>query len=323
MPARAGRGRPAGLAWIVAALTGLAGCASVAPLPGGASPPRPERVEIMSAPFHAQLAFQCGPAALATALGHLGTAVSPQRLADDVFLPARQGSLQADMLAGARRHGAVATRIDPTLASLLREVAAGHPVVVLQNLGLGIAPAWHYAVVIGYDLPARELILHSGTQAALRMRLRTFEYTWERSGRWGFVATTPGAWPVSADRAAVVEAATGFERVARPADAVRAYASAVQRWPDDLALAAGLGNALHASGDLAGAALWFRRAAKEHGSVPAWINLSVTLGALGDWTAALDAAGTALQAADARWKPVAQQVWESAHRRMAEPPSKP
>lgn len=301
----------------------LVGCASLESPAMSSIDLRPARVEITSAPFFAQTAYQCGPAALATALGHLGIAVTPEHLADDVFLPARQGSLQVEMLAGARRHGAVATRIEATLDGLLREVAAGHPVVVLQNLGLGIAPAWHYAVVIGYDQAAGDVILHSGTQARLRMSVRTFGYTWARSGHWGFVATRPGDWPVTASVDAVVEAASGFERVAPAAESVRAYVSAVQRWPDALPLAAGLGNALHASGDLPGAALWFRKAATAHDSVPAWINLSVTLGAMGDWGGAMDAASRALHSADARWRPTVLTVLESLRRGLTGPAAKP
>ena len=37
--------------------------------------------------------------------------------------------------------------------SVLPEIAAGNPVLVLQNAGWSWLPVWHYAVVIGYDLP--------------------------------------------------------------------------------------------------------------------------------------------------------------------------
>ncbi len=307
-----GRSRPLACwaaALLLATTVAVGGC--VSPIVGAIAdaPGRAQRVELMHAPFHAQAAFRCGPAALATALGGIGLVVSPDRLADDVFLPARQGSLQAEMLAGARRHGAVATRIEPSIDGLLRELATGHPVVILQNLGLAMAPAWHYAVVIGYDLEAAEVILHSGSVPNLRLSLRTFKHTWARSERWGFVVQRPGDWPVTASVDAVVEAATGFERVALPADAVRAYSSAVQRWPDSLPLAAGLGNALYATGDLAGAALWFRKAATQHDSPAAWINLSTTLWAMGDLRGALGAARQALDAASPVWRQAAEAAW--------------
>jgi len=58
------------------------------------------------------------------------------------------------MIAAARRNGFVAIELAPNLSDLLAEIAAGNPVVVLQNLALDWYPAWHYAVAIGYDLKA-------------------------------------------------------------------------------------------------------------------------------------------------------------------------
>ena len=119
-----------------------------------ASPPSdlPVRAELEATPFYPQTEYQCGPAALATVLGAAGIAADPGTLAEQVFLPARTGTLQIEMVAGARRQGAVATRIPPTLTAALHEVAAGRPVAVLLNLGLSWYPLWHYAVLIGYDL---------------------------------------------------------------------------------------------------------------------------------------------------------------------------
>jgi hypothetical protein len=166
-------------------------------------------------------------------------------------------------------------------------------VVVLQNLGLDIAPLWHYAVVIGYRLDPPELLLRSGTTRRERMGLSVFEHTWARGDRWAFVALPPGRWPATATLAAGVEAAIGFERNAPPARALQAYASATQRWPDDLALAMGVGNTAYASGNRVLAAEAFAAAARRHRSVPAWINLGRTLLAAGlvdsAWRAALEA----------------------------------
>ncbi len=65
------------------------------------------------------------------------------------------------MIGAARRHGRVAYVISSP-EELLVEVAAGNPVIVLQNLGLSWVPVWHYAVVIGYDGDADMVTLHSG-----------------------------------------------------------------------------------------------------------------------------------------------------------------
>lgn len=260
------------------AATLFGGCASQSEALRGARPADlPEGIELDTTPFFPQTAYQCGPAALATALGAVGIAASPDQLADRIFLPARQGSLQIEVVAGARRAGAVATVLPGTLPALLQELAAGHVVLVLQNLGLDIAPVWHYAVPIGYSLARQELVLRSGTERRLVMRLGTFEHTWVRAGSWAIVVLPPGRWPRTAQPRAVLDAAIGFERNAPPAQALRAYASASQRWPDELALAMGLGNTAYAAGQRVLAAEAFGSAARRHRSAAAWINLGRTL----------------------------------------------
>jgi len=274
----------------------------------------PGAAELSATPFFAQTAYQCGPAALATALAAIGIDAAPAWLAEQIFLPARTGTLQTEMLAGARRHGAVATRLPGTLDALLREVAAGHVVVVLQNLGLSFAPRWHYAVVVGYDVVAGDVLLRSGGTQREVIAMRTFEYTWARSGFWAFVASRPGDWPVTAELDAAAEAAVGFERSASPAQALRVYDSALQRWPDSLTLAMGQANALYAAGNKARAAELFEATARRHRSAAAWINLSGTLLELGAPQAALDAARQAVGLDDEPWRARAAQALEAAQR---------
>lgn len=264
----------------------LAGCAFVGPQTAAlrARPlaDLPATVEWHTVPFIAQTPLHCGPASLAMVLQHIGRNISADALADAVFLPARGGTLQTEMLAGARRHEAFALTIAPTLEALLREVAAGHPVVVLQNLGLAVAPAWHYAVVVGYDLAREELVLRSGLEPRQRLHWRTFEHTWARGGHWAFVALPPGALPVAADEAATVQAAIAFERAAPAPSAARVYDAVLARWPGNLLAAVGAGNARAAAGDLDGAMRAFEVAAKRHDSAVAWNNLAMLRWQRGD-----------------------------------------
>jgi tetratricopeptide (TPR) repeat protein len=274
------------------------------------SPPAglPRSAELADTPFFPQTAYQCGPAALATVLAAAALPADPEVLGQQVFLPARTGTLQIEMMAGARRQGAVPTRLPPTLEALLQEVQAGHPVVVLQNLGLSWAPMWHYAVAVGYDLDTREIVLRSGTTRREVMPLRTFEHTWRRSGAWAFTALPPGQWPRMADEHAIVEASVGFERIAPPAQAAAVYRSALERVPRSLTLLMGLGNSLYAAGDRRAAADAFREAAQAHASAPAWINLASTLLELDRRDEALDAARQAVAVSDAAWRERADAV---------------
>lgn len=304
---------------------GLHGCASLEARQTGAllaQPPAdmPAQVALSATPFFPQDELQCGPAALAMVMGAAGVPITPGALSSSVFLPGRGGSLQIEMLAAPRRHGLVSTRIQPDMQALLREVAAGHPVVVLLNLGLSLYPVWHYAVVIGYDLPAGEALLRSGTTELQRLPLRTLEHTWARSGQWAFVVLQPDQLPVSASEADVTDGRVTFERLARPEQAARAYRVAWQRWPDSLVLGLGLGNALFASGDGRGAAEVLARVARQHDSAAAWNNLAMARLKLGEHEAALQAAQAALrraQASEPRWVDVAQATLDEVRQTLS------
>ena len=160
------------------ALLGLTGCAGSGVLIRDTPPVGlPRKIELSATPFYPREDDHCGPAALAMALGASGFAVRPEALAGQVFLPGRQGSLQIEMLAGARRAGALAVEIPGTPEALMRETAAGHPVVVLLNLGLSWAPSWHYAVVIGYDLDEAAFLLRAGPMHRQLLLFRTLDPT--------------------------------------------------------------------------------------------------------------------------------------------------
>lgn len=294
-----------------AALLGLGGCAALQTEALRRTPPAglAPRVELAGTPFFAQTEYHCGPAALATVLAAICLPADPASLGEQVFLPARSGTLQIEMVAGARRQGAVATRLPGTLEALLRELQAGHAPVVLLNLGLGWAPVWHYAVPVGYDLDRGEMLLRSGTTERAVFSLSAFERTWVRAGAWAFAATRPGDWPATASEDAVVEAAVGVERSAAPAIAQQVYRSALARHPQRLSLQIGLGNSLHAGGDRHGAARAFEAAAQAHpDSAPAWLNLATTLAELGRRDEALDAAQRAAAVAGPDWAAQAEAL---------------
>ncbi len=282
----------------------LTGCAVWMPLPQTAALQHqvpadlPRAVERSEVPFFPQTPYHCGPAALATVLGHAGLPADPQALAAAVFLPSRGGSLQIEMVAAARRQGALATRLPGELEELLREVAAGQAVVVLQNLGLAIAPVWHYAVLVGYDLDAAEVLLRSGVTERERLPLHTFERTWARAGRWAVVVLPPGQLPATATPQAALDAAIGFERTAPAAQAAMAYRSLLHRWPELPLAGIGLGNSLNAAGDVAGAAQAFEGVAQRHDSAVAWNNLARLRLALGQTEAARTAALRAVARAE-------------------------
>lgn len=262
----------------------LAGCATqTRSLLEGAAPGLPTRVELESVPFHAQERFQCGPAALAMTLNAAGIPTLPDALISQVYVPQREGSLPPEMLAAARRNGAFGARIPPRLDALLAEIAAGHPVVVLQNLSLPVFPLWHYAVAIGYDIPGESIILRSGVTERLVMPMSTFENTWKRSGYWAMVALPPDMLPVSLDEAAIVDTLIAYEQTVDAPKARIAYEQALRRWPENFTLHIGLGNAAYASRDFQTSASAFRRASEMRPDDAAALNnLANVLAEMGD-----------------------------------------
>ncbi|MHB1215492.1 MAG: PA2778 family cysteine peptidase [Thiobacillus sp.] len=252
---------------------------------------RPARVELADTPFFPQTRYQCGPAALATVLNARGVAVTPDALVPQVYLPAREGSLQAEIVAAARRPGLLAVPVEPTLEALLDEIAAGHPVLVLQNLGLSWLPRWHYAVAVGYDMTLQALVLRSGTEPRHITPFRVFLNTWNRSARWGIVVLKPGEFPAHVNPIPYLEAASALESLGRREDARDAYRASTEKWPDNPVAWLGLGNTEYALGRASQAEAAFRHGLRfEATAASAWNNLAYALAARQCRRAAWDAA---------------------------------
>lgn len=256
----------------------LAGCAgSRTPWPAGTAGDLPRQVRVAAVPFVPQDEGHCGPAALAMVLQWSGAETAADELAAAVFTPGRGGSLEQDMATGGRAHGRLVVPVRG-LEPLLREVAAGHPAVVLQNLGLAWWPQWHYAVVLGYDLDGGRIVLHSGTEAGRSVDLQTFHRTFERAGSHALIILPPERLPASADQGTVLQAAAGLERAGRAGAAARAYEAVLERWPRSLGGRLGLANARLASSDLGGAEDILTEASVIHPeSAAAWNNLAHVL----------------------------------------------
>jgi len=257
----------------------------------------PPRAEVAEVPFFPQERYFCGPAALAMVLAWSGLPVTQDDLVPQVYTPEREGSLRSDVLAAARRNGRLAVPVG-NLPDMLREIAAGNPVLVFQNLALDWYPQWHFAVAIGYDLEAREIVLHSGLDERRVTALGTFEHTWERGDYWALVVLPPDRLPASSGETAVLRAAAGLERSKRLDEAATAYGTALQRWSGSFGALMGLGNVSYANRDLGGAETAFRRAIAARPESPApWNNLAYVLLDLNRKAEAIDAAREAVRLA--------------------------
>lgn len=272
----------------------------------------PVRAAVRDVPFYPQEAYYCGPASLAMTLTWAGIPVSQDEIAEQVYTPGREGTLTTDILSGARRNGALAVEV-ANLQDLLGELAAGHPVLVFQNLGLNIFPRWHFAVATGYDLTAGNVILHSGLDADQAMNLNTFERTWKRADAWAVTVTPPDRLPKYAGEMAVLSAAAGLERAQRFDAAATAYTAIAERWPENLIARVGLGNALYAGANYTQAVDAYRQAIAINPSLAAaWNNLAHALARQGQHSNAIEAAkkAVALNSANETYQNTLKEITE-------------
>ena len=259
-------------------------------------PDIPPRVELTEVPFFPQQQYHCGPSSLASVINYRGTPVEPDQIAQMIYVPGLKGSLQVEVEAATRQFDMLPVQLDGKLESLMRELAAGNPVFVLQNLGLDSVPVWHYEVVVGYDFEERIVILRSGVNARVLRSFALFEKTWQRADHWALVVVPVDSIPVTAGADAYLRAVTGMEEVGKIESANHAYATALRRWPDNLLANTGLGNSYYAMGEFVAAETSYRAALQiDPQKAEVWNNLAYALAQLGRHESSMDAIARALE----------------------------
>ena len=246
--------------------------------------------QLLDVPFNAQQQYQCGPAALSSLFQYRGLDITAEHLKDQVYIPDKKGSIQLEMKAAVRRAGWLPYQLTGDIHNLLREIEAGNPVLVFQNLGVSFAPQYHYAVAIGFDVQQQELILHSGTHKNYRLAMKTFMRTWQRSDYWALVAVPPKLMPATASERNYLQAASDMESIGALTVANTAYQQALQRWPDNQVAMMGRANIAYAQGRYAVSAAGFKQLLlQDKRYANGWNNLAYALLAMHCDTQALAA----------------------------------
>ncbi|MBW7472630.1 PA2778 family cysteine peptidase [Marinobacter sp. M216] len=276
--------KPAGSLTSLLLVLLLAGCASAPKWPSGTdgNPSLQTRTVLDEVPFYPQERYQCGPASLAMMLNSQGLETNPEVLRDLVYIPGREGSLQVEMVAAGRAHNMLVYTLDGSLESLLKEVAAGNPVLVMQNLLFNWLPQWHFAVVIGFDAQKQTIILHTDTRERHETSVEVFSNTWSRSDNWAAVMLPPDRIPASAEPLAYLASANDLETTGRTNAAMTAYQTAERQWPDQPAAILGQGNIAYTRQNLQEATSHFARLVSRFPrEAVGWNNLAHTLGETG------------------------------------------
>ncbi len=203
----------------------------------------------LDVPFIAQQQYYCGPATLAATAQYRGIDVDQNDVARQLFIPGKKGSLAVEMQAASRRLGLLPYPLAKDFHALLKEIDAGNPVLVFQNLTFSWWPQWHYALAVGYDLDSEVLILHSGTKPYYRLPFATFIATWARTNYWARVMVDSSRLPVTAAPLATIRSAYAFEQTGHAELAAGFYALAAERWPDSLPVLMAQANLALAQGE--------------------------------------------------------------------------
>ena len=248
----------------------------------GTVPPRAHwpvnTLELAQVPFFAQQEYQCGPAALATVLVGSGVRTSPEALVPQVYVPGKQGSFQAELMAAARRAGLLPLILPPEFPAVVESLSAGHPVLVLQNLGVSWWPQWHYAVVVGVDPVRQQVMLRSGTERRKVQSVRSFMNTWGRSRHWAMVVAQPSLVPDWVEMKSWLTAAQELVEAGQTEVGATALEAAAGRWLDQPLPLLVLGNLRYQQGAVTAAADAFHGALlRDPGSVAAANNLASVL----------------------------------------------
>ena len=270
----------------------------------------PPRASVADVPFFPQKDKYCGPASLAMALTWSGKPVNQDEAARMTFTPGRDGTFRTDMVTAALRYGRLPVRLR-NLDAVLKELAAGRPVIIFQNLGLSIWHVWHYAVLTGYDLDHQSLTMHSGKDEHETLGIHLFERTWHRGDNWAIVVLPPDTLPVDAEERDVLEAASGLERVKHYGGAAEAYRAIADKWPRNWTAYFGLGNVFFAEEKFAAAETAYRKAlAIKPDEADVWNNLAYALARQGRKKDAIEAARRAVASAPGDKAPFEQTLAE-------------
>ncbi|BBB25650.1 PA2778 family cysteine peptidase [Amphritea japonica] len=246
---------------------------------------------------------QCGPASLATMLAYNNISVRPEALRPYLYIPDKQGTLAIELEAKARQYGLIVYPLEPQLKFILRELDAGHPVLVMQNLGFSWFPQWHFAVAIGYDLDAQQIYLRSGPDKRYPTDLSLFLKTWNRANNWARVILPTNRFPATVDQQRYVKAANTLEQLGvnnatLTTSAFEAYQTTLKRWPRNTAALMGLGNISYARQEYNSAVDYYIRYIEKSVAPEAgWNNLSYALMQTGCIEAALKSVRCAISIA--------------------------
>lgn len=155
----------------------------------------PEKVSLSWTPERAVLPDYCGPAALANVLRYWGHPADQTAIGKAVFDRRQGGTLPGDLVLATQEVGFRAVSRTGSRDALRRWLAAGYPVIVLQDLSTEQRRG-HFRIVVGYsDTRGRFLVCDCTESTLCSMDYERFDDLWFHFDNWCLVVAPPGKSP--------------------------------------------------------------------------------------------------------------------------------
>ena len=143
--------------------------------------------KIEGVPRIKQITNYCGPAALASVLRHCGENIAQQDVGKAVYDHVGNATNGADMLLYARNKGYAAYSWNSSIADAKLKIAAGAPVLVLQQNSASDTSG-HYRVLTGYDDAQRKFyVVDPYYDDITELSYTQCEKLWKPMGCWALL----------------------------------------------------------------------------------------------------------------------------------------
>ena len=138
-----------------------------------------------------QLKNYCGPAVIAAVLQHFGREMSQEEAGKAVYDASSRATSGADMVLFGRENGFAAYSWNSSVDDVKSKLAAGLPVIVLQQNSL-IDTSGHYRVLTGYDdASSKFYVMDPYYDDITELGYSKCERLWSTTGHWALVYVPP------------------------------------------------------------------------------------------------------------------------------------
>lgn len=123
----------------------------------------------------------CGPAALASVLRFYGKEIELEEITEEIYIPALNRTLLADMENFARAQGFETASGRGDVSLIKQAIDSGNPVIVLMETSPGLVRRPHYIVVTGYSPDG--FLAHAGIMKDVFVSSEDLDRRWQVMNR--------------------------------------------------------------------------------------------------------------------------------------------